>query len=99
MSKLRICICIAADSEKVNPHLSITLKDMERMRGEGKAIAMDMNKDVVSFNGNQQDGLSPEYQRGMSLNKMYENGVRSSRKLTKAGRKFLHDAQNYQSQN
>lgn len=56
----------------VNPHLSITPKDMERMTLQGKSISTSSLQNFVYFNGDQLNGLPIDMCRGVDMNDIYE---------------------------
>lgn len=92
--RFRVCSYVRPEEDKVNPHLAITPTDMEQMSLQHKAIASNVNENNISFNGNQTSSLPIEFQRGVTLNTIYEAGLRSRRKIEQFGKKFMHKVDN-----
>lgn len=97
--RFKVVSYIRPSDNKVNPNLSITPSDMEKMSLQHKAIASNVNENNISFNGRQNDSLPLEFRRGVTLNTIYEAGMRSSRKIEKAGKEFIHRVEQKQNLN
>lgn len=74
--------------EKVNPNLSITVAQMAEARARGIAISTSVAESQLLFNGVQTDTLPIEYKRGVTLNQIYEQGLKSKDKIQSIGKAF-----------